>query len=107
MAVGPHDPLEGSGRIDERRWLCVGPDGGFTRERLHLDVVQVHVRTDRDGVTCEADDLAVTADRGARRERLDRHLVAARDALTNALDDARQRRADRQILASQQHVVDW
>ena len=65
------------------------------------------MRTDRDGVTCEADDLAVTADRGARRERLDRHLVAARDALTNALDDARQRRADRQILASQQHVVDW
>ena len=80
-AVGTADAVEGRRQIEIRHRLDVDAIGIVLVEIAHAAVLRVHVLAGRDRLRRKADDLAVADDRLARRDRLDRDLVARGNAL--------------------------
>ncbi len=103
-AVGAADAVEEGGQIVVRQRLDVDAIGIVLVEIAHAAVLGVHVLAGRDGLRRKADDLAVAADRLARRDRLDRDLVARRNAFARG-DTLRHDHAGRQARARDQHAV--
>ena len=103
-AVGTADAVEERGQIEVRRRLDVDAIGIVLVEIAHAAVLRVHVLAGRDRLRRKADDLAVAADRLASRDRLDRDLVARRNAFRRG-DALGHDHAGRQARARDQHAV--
>jgi hypothetical protein len=89
VPVRPPVALEGRAQLRRQHLIVfhVLADAVVAGEVVERDVVLVHPFAGRDRARRKADDLAELAHRRALADRLDRHLVAARDAL--ARGDAR------------------
>ena len=84
LAVRPHIAFEGRALIRRQQLVVPGAFGEtvVAREVVQRDVLLVHPVAGRDRLGGKADDLPVFAHRLVGLDRRDRHLVAARHALT-------------------------
>ena len=103
-SVGTTDAVKRRGQIEVRGRFHVDAESIVLGKIAHAAILGVNMLARRDRCGGETDDLAIAEDRLARRDRLDRNLVAGRDAF-----DRRHAVGDdhpwRQACARDQHAV--